>query len=341
MEPPEDSLKVGKIGLDPDGHVVQLSFKGQNLSSFPESLAQFTNLQRINITNNSLSVLPEFIGEFPSLEWLDLSSNHLISLPASIGNLRTLKVLLLDNNQLTSLPDSLNQLTNLRVLKLSSNIFSSLPDSLFQLKSLITLTLDNNQLTHLPEAIGQLPNLRELELWNNQLSTLPLTLSHLPNLQCLTLAKNDFSIIPRVVGHLNNLQTLDLTENSALNPTARVYSGSSFHELLTTLKILPSDLQLHDLLAGLSVAQRMKEYGFPHVTFDQGYQFYENTCDDWFVERGSKDVFRRSLEPYKLARILFEKQEGDYLRFYLGEIPNLSISSLMENLILRLRQKLQ
>ncbi|MHA2096748.1 MAG: leucine-rich repeat domain-containing protein, partial [Candidatus Hodarchaeales archaeon] len=283
----------------------------------------------------------EYIGNFHFLELLDLSHNQLTSLPASIGNLKTLKILNLDNNQLSSLPDSLSQLNNLEVLKLSSNNFHSLPASLFQLKRLVTLALDENQLEFLSDAISQLTHLRELEAWNNQLSSLPSTLSHLSNLQCLILARNSFSIIPSVIGHLTNLQTLDLTENSALNPCARVYSGFCLQELLTTLKIFPSNLELHELLAGLSIVQRMKDYGFPHVTFEQGYYYYEKTCEEWFIEKGSKESFHRSVEPYKLAHILFEKQEGDYLRFYLEKTPNFSVSFLLENLILRLRSKLQ
>ncbi len=339
MEIHEEQLKVGRIGVDQEGRVVQLSFEGEKLTSIPEIITTFINLKRLNLSKNRLELHPNFFEVFSELEWLDLSSNFLSTLPPSIGCLGKLKVLLLDNNQLSTLPDSFSQLTQLEVLKLSSNNFPSLPDSLTHLRTLTSLALNDNQLDYLPDSLGQLSNLRELELWKNRLSTLPLTLSQLPNIECIVLANNNFSLIPRVVGDLPTLKTLDLTENSLLNPCARIYSGLSLQELQTTLKTIPPDLQLHELLAGLSLVRRMKEYGFSHVTFDLGYQCYEDSCDDWLVQTQSKEVFHRSLEPFRLAPLIYETQEGEYLRFYLSKIPNLSVSSLLENLILHLRIK--
>jgi len=140
---------------------------------------------------------------------------------------------------------------------------------------------------------------------------------------------------------IDPLETLDLTENPSLNPCARVYSGSCLQELRFTLKNVPPKLKLHELVAGISVMQRMKEYGFTHVTLTQSYQDYEKLCEEWFIDKHDWQTFYRHLTPYQKNQLLLEKQEGDYLRFYLMEVPNLSVSSILDNLRLQLRTKLK
>jgi hypothetical protein len=338
--PPEVPLKKGTIGVDLTGQVVSLSFKGEVLSTLPESISVFTNLKLLNLANTELKDLPESIGEFSLLEWLDLSDNQLTSLPSSIGKLKKLQELYLSHNQFSSLPTSFRQLTNLQTLSLTGNSFLTFPNSLLRLRKLRRLALDDNELKSLPSSISQLTSLREIELWNNQLSSLPSAFKRLKNLESLILAKNHFPLIPRVLGDLKKLQSLDLTENLPLHACARVYSGSALQEMLSTLKTIPLKLQLHELVAGISIVQRMKDYGFTHVTFTQSYQYYEKICEDWSLEKHDKETFYQHLKPYQQNKFLLEKQEGDYLRFYLPEIPDLSVSSLLENLLLQLRHQL-
>ena len=120
---------------------------------FPESLGQFSRLQRLDLSNTQLTMLPESLGQFSQLQRLDLSNNQLTMLPESLGQLSQLQQLDLSNNQLTILPDWIGQLIQLRMLDLTDNQLTSLPDAIQNLRSLEELFLHGNQALRLPRGV--------------------------------------------------------------------------------------------------------------------------------------------------------------------------------------------
>jgi internalin A len=104
-----------------------LALYGIKLTEVPESIAQLTDLQELNLSNNKLMSLPESIAQLSNLKEIHLYQNQLMSLPEAIGQLPNLKDLNLSNNKLMSLPEVIAQLTNLQGLYLHGNDELSLP----------------------------------------------------------------------------------------------------------------------------------------------------------------------------------------------------------------------
>ena len=178
--------------------------KGHQLTELPKSLAQLTELQVLNLSNNLLATLPEWLGQLTQLQSLDLSYNQLMILPESLGQLTNLQSLNLYHNSLVELPNSLGNLGRLGLpyddivplshpgpegeilykdpfnghrgnpgLELSVNKLRTIPETLGYLTELVSLDLSYNQLIELPDTIGLLFKLDNFNLSHNQLRDLP------------------------------------------------------------------------------------------------------------------------------------------------------------------------
>ena len=90
--------------------------------------------------------LPETLANLSKLEELDLGRNGLTAVPPQVGSLRGLKKLGLDYNALRALPSFVGNLTKLEELTLNSNGGVRLPDSLANVKGL-KVFMGNNKLT--------------------------------------------------------------------------------------------------------------------------------------------------------------------------------------------------
>lgn len=121
----------------------------------------------------SLLEFPSELANFKDLESIDLSKNEIQFIPKSIVSHKGLKQLNLKGNKISEIPEYLSQLQNLEVINLSNNEIKYIPGFIFQMKSLKSLYLDNNQLTNvLPKSID-LNTLENLTLFNNSILNLP------------------------------------------------------------------------------------------------------------------------------------------------------------------------
>jgi internalin A len=135
--------------------------------------ARITRATELNLVGFGLPELPESIANLSQLEALDIKHNLLTTLPESITYLSQLRWLNLAHNRLAALPESVPRLSQLRTLSLSDNQLTTLPESIAQLTQLKVLFLDNNGLTKLPEALRHLPQLERLYLHGNEALGLP------------------------------------------------------------------------------------------------------------------------------------------------------------------------
>ena len=206
----EEARRSGAKELDLSGRYQKDSSK---LAKLPESLAQLTWLQSLDLWGNQLTELPEWLGRLTQLQSLNLSGNQLTELPEWLGRLTQLQSLNLSGNQLAALPEWLGRLTQLQSLNLSSNPLAELPEWLGRLTQLQSLNLSGNPLAALPEWLGQLRQLQSLDLWSNQLTELPEWLGRLTQLQSLHLSGNQLAALPEWLGRLTQLQSLNLSGN--------------------------------------------------------------------------------------------------------------------------------
>ena len=115
--------------------------------------ASSANCQSLFLSNNQITIFPESLLQLSQLQTLFLSYNQITALSESLGNLGQLQTLYLEGNQLTALPESLGQLSNLQSLDLNNNQLTALPQSLSALHRLTELFLHRNPGLGIPNEI--------------------------------------------------------------------------------------------------------------------------------------------------------------------------------------------
>jgi predicted esterase YcpF (UPF0227 family) len=87
-----------------------------DISTVPESIGSFPNLERLFIQSNPIEKLPETIGNLGKLEFLCLSYSGIEKLPDSIGSLKRLRRLNIRETGITELPASLTENPELEII---------------------------------------------------------------------------------------------------------------------------------------------------------------------------------------------------------------------------------
>lgn len=150
-----------------------LLFGNPNLvSPLPESLANLTALEYLNLNDNGLSgSIPGFLGSLTQLKRLYLEENDFSGeIPAELGQLTNLEDLEVNGNQLTGeLPASLGNLTSLKELEIFNNqISGAVPASFSNLTALEYFYAGGNSLTDIT-ALENLPNIKVVSVSNNNI----------------------------------------------------------------------------------------------------------------------------------------------------------------------------
>lgn len=77
-----------------------INFGGNQLSSLPDEIAQFSNLKILFFANNNFTAIPECLGLLPSIRMLSFKSNRIAEIPeASLSS--SIKWLILTDNQIS------------------------------------------------------------------------------------------------------------------------------------------------------------------------------------------------------------------------------------------------
>lgn len=235
-----------QIVRSPDGAIIELDLSNVGLETLPESIANLSKLQKLDLSENILTTLPvSFFGLVSQLSVLllgkssdnrivhssngaliklDLSGVGLKSLHENIGRFSKLITLDLSNNHLATIPDSIGYLPELTTLHihyerrshfpniLGFNRLTSLPKSFFPLvHRLSKLTLNHtveNQMKFSPDG-----RLIELGLQRLALNNLPENIACLSELEKLDLSFNHLAQLPETIGQLTKLTALNLYGN--------------------------------------------------------------------------------------------------------------------------------
>lgn len=156
------------------GHVVKIDLGWEiYLTQMPASVANFSHIREIEMTESHVMAILEEFGQLKNLERLDLSLFWLKKLPESFGSLKNLKYLRLDQRDypLTAKYQEFH-----------------FPSSMVNLQRLETLILTNFGLESVPEFIGQLRNLKVLDLSGNKMiSAIPRSFYNLPITTAITI----------------------------------------------------------------------------------------------------------------------------------------------------------
>lgn len=121
--------------------VVKLVLRKQHLKDFPKEIAQFQNLQYLDLSKNAIKDVPDEIGTLTQLQYFICNKNNLTTLSKEVGKLINLVYLNLNQNDLEYLPPQIGNLEKLKYLDLWDNNFSEYPSTMANLKSLRVLDL--------------------------------------------------------------------------------------------------------------------------------------------------------------------------------------------------------
>jgi Leucine-rich repeat (LRR) protein len=129
------TLEVAATKAPEDVKHIKLSKK--HLSSFPQNVAAFVNLESLSLQGLKLTSVPNAVFNFKNLKYLDLSKNKIEILPDDLCQLTQIEVLILNRNPLTFLPQCVgNHLTRLKAIDLYETEISNLPSSLESVETL-------------------------------------------------------------------------------------------------------------------------------------------------------------------------------------------------------------
>lgn len=131
----EEALEV------PAEEVYRLNLSKQKLTSIPNEIKQFKNLQELNIANNKITNLDSILLAFPSLQKLVASKNKIEFLSTDFCQASNLKYVDLSQNELYLLPICIGDLSKLEYLDIWNNSIERFPDSFLQLSNLRTLDI--------------------------------------------------------------------------------------------------------------------------------------------------------------------------------------------------------
>jgi len=146
-----------------------LDLTGNQLSSLPDALAEFSKLRIIFCSENRFTELPEVLGRCPALTMVGFKANRIVTVSAASLPAR-LRWLILTDNAIEQLPDELGRCTDLQKLMLSGNRLRALPESLAHCHRLELLRIAANRFEAFPDWLLALPRLSWLAYAGNPFS---------------------------------------------------------------------------------------------------------------------------------------------------------------------------
>lgn len=210
-------------------NITEIDLSGKNLTTLPEDILSYTQIQKLNAGNNKLHDLPINLHfTWPYLRILFFLNNQFTCIPKVIAKLSNLFMLSFKSCLLTTIPENAFP-AELVWLILTDNKISSLPSNFsYELSNVRKLMLASNELTILPNMKG-FQQLELVRLSDNHLSDVsPTTLLQLPKLAWLALGGNPCTNIEKY---------RKFTENSTSSITIHTLKNKSMQ--LTTLPSLP------------------------------------------------------------------------------------------------------
>ena len=191
------TLEAAEQTTRPDT-VKMLAFNQLDLSSVPEVVYRFPNLEEIDLSKNQLHELPaRLTAAIPTLTKLSILYNTIPNDSVFFTRNKHLRSLNLQGNRLTKIPASVRLNRRLESLWMGYNQLTALTNQSFRgLRRLNDLNLYSAGLTHLPRGAGRMKRLKVLDLYYNKLTKLPPPISRLKRLEQLAVSHNDLSEFP-------------------------------------------------------------------------------------------------------------------------------------------------
>lgn len=144
------------------------------LSELPDSFAQLSELESLQMDGNRFQIFPKEILKLKKLTYLDLSMNAIREIPEEISQLDQLSYLKLSRNNFRYLPEGISRLKKLKRLRLDGLVLEGLPPGIGGLESLEMLEICLGELHSIPSEIQQLKNLKDFYLEGSKIDEIDL-----------------------------------------------------------------------------------------------------------------------------------------------------------------------
>ncbi|XP_059489280.1 insulin-like growth factor-binding protein complex acid labile subunit [Neocloeon triangulifer] len=311
-------------------------------------LGEWTNLEKLDISNNHLEILPSrLLNGLNGLRQLDLSRCHLYFIyPSCFKDFALLKELYLEDNSLTEIEENqFQELSALWLLHLWGNRISKLTNaSFFGLGELRHLDLSHNRIHAISsDVLAPLIKLKHLDLSNNRFQVLP------GDLLRYNIHLEVFKFESNFKGSLFNpdaewLQSIELPQGllSDLRKLKRVSFADSAVAFVPRFLLRGSESLTHLDLRGnrLSTIPKFFLQDVQNLKWlDLSHNNLENLTDD-FLSRTSSSLEYLNLSSNSLATM----PKGSFYEFVyhldvrhnqLDRIPSEIVEQLRKNLNLR------
>lgn len=245
---PDYKPKIDKNGLYNIAHLYKLP----EFNSIEEALKNPQNVYRLNLRKQMLNKLPEEIAQFTNLQELNLSDNPIEELPESLKNLKKIQILHIGKTNLKEIPTVVYELPHLQVLNISGLLMAKLPETLSQCTQLTSLDADFCGLEEFSEVLLKMKTLERLSLKGNLINQLPQNIGTMESLAVLKLTENSIQQLPASFVKLKKLRSLDLSGNPLKNIPTEISQLAQLKLLyLNNLKIETQDYSPVATLANL------------------------------------------------------------------------------------------
>ena len=131
-------------------HMKAFEWSGAKLSSLPDGISAWTNLEYLYIGDtNNIQTLPIDFDELRKLKFLSLSASGVTNIDDGICSLNQLEVLRLDRNYIEEMPECIGDLVLLRQLYINSNLkLIAVPLSVFNLTQLVEFSISFTDISY-------------------------------------------------------------------------------------------------------------------------------------------------------------------------------------------------
>jgi Leucine-rich repeat (LRR) protein len=206
------AFKSLKIAAATPDLVYKFTLRGSTtaISTVPEEIRSFHNLQSLDLSGCPLRTLPDWIGDFPNLQVLKISETSIAALPASIAKLTKLEEL--DAAFNIDLKYGLEHLFTINSLKkLNFQVGDTLPENIKDLTNLEELFINELTDSHQLSLLYHLTHLKRLEICGKGLTQLPNGIAALHQLETFVMVVAPVTELPADFGELPKLKTFGYT----------------------------------------------------------------------------------------------------------------------------------
>lgn len=206
-----------------------------NIEIFPENIVDLPNLKTLYIIEDNMSYLPDSMQRMQNLERISFSKNSFDHIPNVLQTLKKLTYINFSSCPITAFPHWFGKMTQLIEIRFPFCKIQHITPDVFCLPNLYSIDINDNELTAINLPINtNAPCLSCFDISNNPLTHFPTNLHLLSSLWSLNIANCTITEIPAEIGLMSKLSYLTLSNNKITEIPAEIGLMSNLNDLTLT-----------------------------------------------------------------------------------------------------------